>query len=380
MIAIISEVRISRTGLFPMKLVSAHLLAAFAAIGVFLTLPERIACAATVEELYTVVIEQNPAAVDPRRDAMERAMAQVLVRVTGSTAAAEAPELQAIVRNPERGYLNSYAFLQGREVQVGFIARNVNDALTRLNWPVWGEERPFTMFLIAIDWSSGDRALVSSGEFDTGFEHDPEMQDLIAVFRDELANAADARGLPYAVPAFDLTDMVAVDFADVWNLERDALQDVSLRYAADAIVIGRLQEVGFGLEANWMLQIGDDFQSLAGAAVREVVDGLADRYAADFAVLGGVRSLELRISGVSDLGDYGTVLSYLNSLSILEQIDVSSYQDGLLTLQVASRGDGSVLSRVLGLNDLLTRGSAIGSADPFGERLDYEFGAGLQLQ
>jgi hypothetical protein len=337
------------------------------------------ASAATVEDLYSFVVEQDPQARNPRSDAIARAMARVLVRVTGSSAAATAPELRPLIQDAEQSYLNSYAVLEGREVRVGFIARNVDEALERLNWPVWGSERPATMFFIAIELETGERAIVSTGGFDTGFEHSLEMQDRIAALREELDAASLARAVPYILPERDLDDMLAADFADVWRSSYDVLEAAAARYAADAIVVGRLRDDYLVTEADWTLYSGSDQRYLVGTTLTDVVNSLADQYAAEFSSFGGSRPIDLRISGIEQLSDYGRVLNYLDSVSIVERVDVSGFRDGVLTLSVQSRADADVLSRVLQLNELLIPARRPG-APPSGRSLDFEIAANSPLR
>lgn len=336
--------------------------------------------AATVDDLYTIVIEPDATASNPRSDAIQRAMSLVLVRVTGSRDAATAPELQPIVRDAERRYLNSYALLEGGEVRVGFIPGSVDQALEALDWPVWGTERPLTMLWIAVEDALDGRAILSTGELDNPYEYTDSMRDRLAGMREEIEQAAYERGLPYALPMMDFEDMLALDFADVWHDDFDVLASASLRYAADTIAVVRVSTSAFGLSVEWTVRAGEDQRIMLGTGLAEGIDWLAEQYARQFGVAGGERTLRLIVSGVQNLRDYGRVMSYLSSISILDGIDVSGYEDGTLQLVVSSRGDDAVIQRVLSLSNLLIpdrdddRGS-IPSSD-----LRFELTPGARLQ
>ncbi len=335
--------------------------------------------AATVEDLYTIVVEQDQNASDPRNDAIRRAMASVLVRVTGSRAAAAAAELQSIINDAERSYLNSYALLEEGEVRIGFIAAAVDAALESLNWPIWGAERPAIMVWVAVDDAFGGRAILSSGEFDNGYEHSPEMIAVMDGLRAELELAGYERGLPYVLPGMDFEDMRALDYADVWGNDPEVLGRAALRYATDAFAVARLRNSNFRSAVEWTLHIGGGQRIFLGRSLQEGIEWLAEQFAVEFRVVGGTRPLTLRISGVSSLDDYGRIMSYLGSVSVLERIDVQAFERGTLTLQVDSRGDQVVVSRVLTLSNIL-RLTPQDPDDPLYGDLEFELATTGLLQ
>src|SRR5690606_24274627 len=92
-------------------------------------------------------------------------------------------------------------------------------------------------------------------------------------------------------------------------------------------------------------------------AGQQLVDGLhwlAETYARDYSVLGGVRTVRLLVRGIDSLAAYGRALSYLEGLSTLQSIDVDGLDDsGVLSLRVAARGDVGVLARMFALGRVL---------------------------
>jgi hypothetical protein len=308
--------------------------------------------AATFDGLYSVVVELDPSAPDPRSDAIRRGFERVLVRVAGSREAAEAPELRAIMDRAQREFLSSYALLEGREVRIGFIPGAVDTALERASWPVWGPERPLTMLWIAVDNGFGDRSLLGRDDPISRYERTEEMQEVMETLREELETVADERGLLYALPALDITDIATIDFADVWSGYEEALSAASARYGADAIVTARVRNSPVGMDVEWTLH-GGAGRLLLGAGFREGLDWLADQYAAQFAVFGGSRLLTLTINGVDTYADYGRVMSYLASVSLLERVDTVSLDRDVLVLEALSRGSEDVLLRVLGLSSII---------------------------
>jgi hypothetical protein len=88
--------------------------------------------------------------------------------------------------------------------------------------------------------------------------------------------------------------------------------------------------------------------------MRDGLDRLADFYAAEFSTLGGVRATAITITGVETLDDYGRVMRYLESLSMLDTVAAEELVDGALSLRVDARGGAAVLGRVLGLGTMLS--------------------------
>ncbi|HET7133897.1 MAG TPA: hypothetical protein VFJ95_16695, partial [Gammaproteobacteria bacterium] len=72
--------------------------------------------------------------------------------------------------------------------------------------------------------------------------------------------------------------------------------------------------------------------------------------------------------------DYGRVMSYLESLSVLQSVDVESLERGALNLRVNARGGSQVLERVLALGGVLTPAS--GGAAPPGGALTFKVNRG----
>jgi uncharacterized protein len=317
--------------------------------------------AATVTDLYTVTVVPEPGAQDQRRAAVRAAMGQLLVRVTGSRSAALDPALQSLIASPDE-YLSSYGLdRQGRAV-VGFRRAPVERALTSLALPVWGPERPLTLLWIAVDDGSGGRALLGANDTtDIGALTTPQMAELLTAVRTEIQAVADERGLPVAWPLLDLEDLNAVTFTDVWGGFDDRIVAASARYRADAVLIGRVRPGLTGNEVDWLFVSGIDRHALPGSGIRDGLDAAADRYAADFATIGGASVTLLTVRDVLTPAAYGRVMSYLERQSLFESVDVESYGDGMLSLRVAARGDARVLERVLALGGVLRPAAAVGS-------------------
>lgn len=317
--------------------------------------------AARFENLYTVTVNQDPSVPDAAELAMQSALARVLVRVTGNRSAPLEPALQPLLAAAP-DYRSSSGWLRPGEFQVGFVASRIEQALRELGTPVWGPERPLTLLWVAVDDGAGGRALLGAGgATDFGTPLSESMTALIESVRGELTAAAEERGLPIAWPLLDLEDLSAVSATDVWGGFEDRIVAASVRYRADAVLIGRVRPGLFGNEVDWVFVYGTERRGLPLAGVRDGLDIAADRYAADLSTIGGVSLTSLTVRDVLTPEDYGRVVSYLERQSVLESVDVEAYDRGTLRLRVAARGDARVLERVLALGGVLRPAAASGS-------------------
>jgi hypothetical protein len=281
-------------------------------------------------------------------------MAQLLERITGRTNAGEDPELLHIVRDAAR-YVNSSGLLDRERFQVGFIASDVDRALTAAGWPVWGAERPMTLLWVAVDGGNGERGLLSASFNPT--EWSPEMAMLMQSLEQQLRDAANARGLPITLPLLDLEDLQQIGFADVWGAFDERVENASLRYGTDAYLLAQVRSSAFGLDIRWTLVQGGRRRVRLSTGVDDGIDWVAEEYASDYSVVGGNRTLRLTVHNVRSLTDYGRVMSYLESVSLLASVDVEGFDGTELNLRLAARGDEAVLERVLALGGVLARAS-----------------------
>ncbi len=313
--------------------------------------------AAVFENLYTVTVPltfevPEDEELPTEEDYVRFAMGQLLTRVTGRTDAFLEPALEDLVRDASQ-FVVQRAYPDRENLLVTFDGRAVEDALVQRNQPVWGEERPLTLLWVAVDAGFGERSVLASEPPVT-----PRSEDLLAIedlLRERLASIASERGLPITLPLWDLEDMSALDFVDVWGGFTDRVRQASERYAADAVLSGRVRVTERGYEVQWTLLRGRGQYILPGGALRSGLDQLADLYAGEFATIGGALIARVTIVNVESLEDYGRLMSYMEGLSVLSSIDVEAIIGTALTLRLGARGGPIVLERVLALSDVLTR-------------------------
>jgi hypothetical protein len=310
--------------------------------------------AATFADLYSVVVPQSagPAGAIPRSqdESIRVAMGQLLTRITGRRDAAFEPALEGLRQNA-RDYVEQVGAVDRDNLLVRFNARSVEAALVAVDQPIWGAERPLTLLWIAIDGGAGERQIL--GAEAPRFGGESPLAELQARFREQLEEVADERGLVLALPLLDLQDMTSLSFVDIWGGFDDRVRLASARYAPDDILVGRVRLTDYGAVTRWTLLEGYDEIPLGGQSLRDGLDVLADRYAAEFSTLGRASATEVVVLGITSLHDYGRVMMYLESLSLLELVAPAELSGETLRLRVAARGGASGLQSVLGLGNVL---------------------------
>jgi len=317
--------------------------------------------AATFPDLYTVTVEL-PSNTPNRQTASDRlGMAQLLTRITGRRDAASAPELAPLIESAST-YVTSRSRIDRESDTVGFNSAAIVGELERANWPVWGAERPLTLLWIAVDFGDGQRALM--GATATTDEWSSELTSLMTQLREELDVVASERGLPITYPLLDLEDRAAIGFAEVWGGFEGLVSAASERYSADGVLVGRVAVTTFGPEVRWSFLADGRSSAVLGSDARGGVDWLADQYAAEYSTIGGARIAHIAVLDVTGLDEYGRVMSYLESLSVLQLVDVEGFEGTTLRLRVAARGDDRVVERVLTLGGVLVPSASEPFTDP----------------
>jgi len=334
------------------------------AFALILALPVMVS-AASFDELYTVSVEPDPglSGEQQRIDAIRRGMTELLTRITGRRRSPADPNIAALVRNATN-YYNAYSPLAG-EIRISFLRSQVNDALTQLNEPIWGDERPLTLVWLAVDFGDGQRSELGGIANAAGFRPDQldsqtsepldaDSQDLFDTLVEEFLDVADERGLPLVLPRLDMQDRQLVRFADVWGGFDPFVSRAAERYDADAILIARLGLADSATELRWILRRGDLLEDFASSDLRSGIDRLADQFASEFTISGDMRETWLTIRNIRTWPDFGRVDEYLRSVSVVDDVFIRSWStNGELLLRVDARGDQSQLRQILALGGTL---------------------------
>lgn len=210
------------------------------------------ALAAPVPNLYEV---REPMADGERDEAMQRALATLVLRLTGDRKAIDNPALANIRKDPQQ--IASQFGQQGEHLIVDFDPQSTDQALRDAGLSVWGNNRPSVLVWWLAQDSNGEVQL--TGESQTGSE--------------ALQQAAQNRGLPLRLPLADLEEQIGVDKPAIAG-ETDSLATLSERYDADARLAVLASQKDASWEGNWKLVMGDTRES--GKASGKTQEALAD--------------------------------------------------------------------------------------------------------
>ncbi len=302
-----------------------------------------------------------------RRQALRRAFAEVLVRVTGKRDAAALAPLKAALKRP-MGYVQQFRYrplgeavagssqapgddaeaLPEQELWVSFDPQSINRLLAEAGLPVWGRARPATLLWLAVE-DEGRRFLLGAGQ----------GQALQA----QLRRDARRRGLPLFFPLLDLQDQAALGFSDVWGDFQDAILAASRRYQSAAVLVGRLyHRAGAPWEGRWTLYLegrrtfwrssADDAAAVLAAGVEGAADRLALRYAQRLDMSGGT-GVTIAVHDVRTLEDYARAMAYLESLDPVTRLRVLTVAGETVVFEATVNGSRDGLAQTIGFGGTL---------------------------
>src|SRR5262245_9836706 len=100
--------------------------------------------AATVAHLYEATVPLADRSEAGQTAALQEAMRQVLVRVTGQRSAGYEPALTALIDDARR-YVQQFRVVGSNQFFVGFDGARLERSIAATGQPVWGSERPATL-------------------------------------------------------------------------------------------------------------------------------------------------------------------------------------------------------------------------------------------
>jgi hypothetical protein len=312
-----------------------------------------LAQAVEVTGLYTVEVPLDPDDQNAQASAYRAALSEVLVRLTGTTEAAESEQMAALFPNPAR-FVRQYQPGPDDTLIVSLDGPSIEAALRQSGATVWGIERPLTIVWLAVDWGLGDREIVAADDPDR-VPANRRSIDRNRILRERVQAAATRRGLPVVFPLLDAEDLEKIGFIDIWGGFDDPLLEASARYGADSILVGRIRPEDQQVP-RWTWYMGGQRFAWPGEP-EQAMDQLADALAARDAIRGdeAIESIELTISGINSVSAYGQVQRYLENLRGLDSLMVRSAAPDRITYEIEVQGGGERLVNVLAASRILRR-------------------------
>lgn len=311
---------------------------------VALLLTFALSAAGAAETAVSIRIPVESQHPEIREQAVTKAMAQLLIRLTGRDDASQAEAAVPLLEQPGR-FLQRYQYESqpGQQLilSMQFDAAAIRRALAERGMPTWRADRPPVLVWLALE--QGGRRLLVGGE--DGGE-----------VRAQLQEAAARRGVLLLFPLMDSEDQQRIGHADVFGGFTDRVRVATERYGTPLMVMGRMYRDGGGWVARWNLS-GNAMQSVwttSGSSGAETLEAaaaeLAARLSARYAVIPSAadaqQQLSIRVIGVSTLRDYDRLERRLQAISGITEVRTLALEPDAVTLQLALQ---AAPSRVLAL-------------------------------
>lgn len=249
---------------------------------------------------------------DAREDALQTAITQVLMRLSGRADIARAAAVSELIANPQQ-HLQQFYYEGGEggglELVARFDAQNLRRALTQRQIPIWQTDRPPVLVWFAFD-SGKERALINAA----GAYRQPLEALRLAVMQ---------LGIPVIFPMLDLEDRQGVQYSDVAGGFSEPVLKASRRYATDWVLMLRVAPNDTGWHARWLLHhegAHTRWQS-GGAGLEEALKQGAQTLAAglrpSFAAvpdLDASTQMRIRIGGIDSLERFAALEQLLSKL------------------------------------------------------------------
>ena len=316
--------------------------------------------AAEVQNMFEVTMPVTDQDQDTRATIFQQGFAEVLVRVSGNN------QLPAINLSDAPSYVQQYRYLQldklvnivpaksdtpvpTHNLWVRYDEASVKKLLRSKGLMIWGAQRPTVLVWLAV--RDGQNRYILRD------------QDSSPI-RDAVNLEAARRGLPLIWPSYDDKDSKQFGFTDIWGGFFETVNRASQRYAASAVLIGRMdwqKKSGWqidwsymqdGTQQNWQ-QRATDLPVLMAAGINPVANQLASRFAVS-ETPAGVTSLDILVKGVEGAEAYSQVAQYLQSLALVKQMYATDITPGQAQFRLDINGNEQDLRRTIALNRTLS--------------------------
>lgn len=301
---------------------------------------------------YSARVPVADETAEARSEALQRALAEVLIKMSGradapSRVRGSASDAVAFFRYDESRSIDPVTGEGRRQLQleVSFDPSMIDAMLREGGFPVLPLERPLTVAWLVAE-VDGRRELISGGE---------------VLWSQAVERASRELGVPVLLPLGDLTDRQAAREGDIWGGFHENLRAATARYDTRRALIGRIEGAPGRWRARWLFDDGNQVRRWQSSdedvdgLLRKGLYGVAAIAAAELASTGGeIQPVSLRILGVSGLDDYVRVVDYLRALSSVEEVQPTAVSGEVLEVAVFTRGESALL-QALEVDRVMTR-------------------------
>ncbi len=332
---------------------------------------------AQADDLYRAEVPVQDRSELSRNEALDRALAKVLVKASGSRQIEQAEGAEVLLSKASR-YLRQYRYLEkvvpadiaantprnqldvtadGTSqkqlfLRVDFNADALLNAMNKAGLSIWSQQRPAVMLWLAVR-QGRERYILSNAEEESALSQ-------------AVLTAAAERGLPVILPLMDLDDRRSIEYADIQGGFSERVVAATERYGAEVVLQGQLEADRRGRwRAKWKVygaQQANNWQD-EGLGVHEMlrsgIDGVSDMLAARYAISAGagdtLYEYIVSVNNVRSLDDYARVLNYMAEQIQVEAVTPVRIENNIVNYRLLMRGEGRDLEKVLAISGMLRR-------------------------
>lgn len=306
--------------------------------------------AAEVASLFTAQVPFDERKQNPRDTAYKKALAEVLLRISGPELVNDPVMFESVFPNPGN-YVVQYRPGEDDTLWVTFDGEAVENTLRQSGQNVWGADRPVTLVWLAVDWGRGVREIVTADNPDG--ERQSRSVNRNRRLRQRILDIAERRGLPVLFPLLDSEDMGNVEFSDIWGGFNERIVEASKRYDTNSILIGRVRASAADRNRWTYLFSGREREWTGEPEV--VIAQISDMLASEFAIAGNdpLRTVQVYVSGINSVEAYGSVQQMLAEMSLIDDYSVTEVAGDTISFRVNARGGAARLARALRFEGLI---------------------------
>lgn len=325
--------------------------------------------AVVINDLYQAEVPVPDQSDASQKAGLEKAMLEVLVKLTGDRNIQGRPVAEYLLKQPEK-YLQQYKYrnkpvMEDNQLTLkeklylwaSFSEAALDKTLRDYAVPVWGKVRPSALVWLTME--NGDGRRYVGLEDETGYTAIMDAR-------------ARARGIVISHPLLDTQDRSTLNITDIRSGFIDPIKQASSRYRADAILAGHMEKID---ENNWQTEwisiVADDvlrWQTTGPArtVLEDGIDRLADTLAGRYiqsSTFAQITGIEIVVNDIDTFEQYARVLKYLRSLNSVTDVQVKGLLQGQATYSLTSTGGELAIQRAIELGNMLD--SLTGSGSPY---------------
>ena len=310
--------------------------------------------AVEVENLYQVKITVADQSNKSRWSAALKGFKEVLVRRSGNHQVLKAFEVQQAFAKVT-AYLQRFEYSSKTaedaqsafELLLDFEPRLIDQLIQESGMPIWGSNRPVTLFWLAVE-QDFKRQLI---------KEESQASELSQLLADNAAR----RGLPVILPLMDLEDQLVITLSDVWGHFQSPILQASERYGADAVIAGRIRQVGQGWQAQLTyfnegktsrFEVNQtSLELLIASVTNKLADSLCEKYCV--VEIAERNQVIMQVSNIRNFANFKNAQNYLMGLSSIRKVNVNKIAGVQVQFSLGLLGDLQAVKEGIGLSNKL---------------------------